>query len=80
MIINVLNYNLLSISQLCDNGCIVEFKNDFCTILDGASGRTIFVANCVRNTYVLYLDKLVANDDKNLALHNDNGYLWHKRF
>ena len=47
-----LKHNLLSISQLCDEGNIVTFEHDKCIIRSPESKATRFVAQRRKNMYV----------------------------
>ena len=53
-----LKHNLLSISQLCDEGNIVTFEHDKCIIRSPESKATRFVAQRRKNMYVLQLKQL----------------------
>ena len=56
-----LTYNLLSISQLFDDGNIVNFAKDNCTILVGAK-NTSLIAKREGNVYVLNLEEQEAGN------------------
>nr|XP_027193509.1 uncharacterized protein LOC113788187 [Cicer arietinum] len=49
-----LKHNLLSISQLCDNGCEVIFKPKVCEIKKAKTGKILFSGKRKKNLYVLY--------------------------
>ncbi|XP_019265683.1 PREDICTED: uncharacterized protein LOC109243223 [Nicotiana attenuata] len=51
-LVDGLNYNLLSISQLCDSGYEVKFKKTVCTIEDEA-GKIILPGKRYENVYIL---------------------------
>nr|XP_027188662.1 uncharacterized protein LOC113785802 [Cicer arietinum] len=53
-----LKHNLLSISQLCDNGCEVTFKPKVCEIKMARTGKIMFSGKRKKNLYVIYLDEL----------------------
>ena len=53
LLIDGLKYNLLSISQLCDEGNIVTFEHDKCIIKSPKSKKTKFVAQRHKNMYIL---------------------------
>lgn len=40
-------YNLINITQLCDNECFVEFQKNKCMIKDDDGNRTLLT--CIRN-------------------------------
>ena len=62
LLIDGLKHNLLSISQLCDEGNIVTFEYDKCIIRSPESKATRFVAHRRKNIYVLQLKELVDQD------------------
>ncbi|KAK2428124.1 putative mitochondrial protein [Trifolium repens] len=72
-----LEHNLISISQLCDNGLEVVFKTDTCEIKQLSSGKTLFKGSRMKNVYVLYLDELPA-ESCFVTLEKDK-WIWHKR-
>jgi hypothetical protein len=51
-------HNLISVSQLCDNGLEVTFKTNSCEIKQPSSNKTLFNGSIKKNVYVLYLDEL----------------------
>ena len=42
LLVDGLDYNLLSISQLCDKGHKVVFESDFCKIIDSSTDKIKF--------------------------------------
>ena len=53
LLINKLKYNLLSISQLCDERNILVFEKDQCVIKNRYSDKVRFIAQRNRNMYIL---------------------------
>ena len=53
LLVDGLKHNLLSISQLCDEGNIITFEHDKCIIRSSESKATRFVAQRRKNMYVL---------------------------
>jgi len=49
-----LKYNLLCISQLCNNGYIVSFNKNMCIVLL-SNGHTVFIAKQKNNLYNINL-------------------------
>ncbi|XP_070036169.1 uncharacterized protein [Nicotiana tomentosiformis] len=76
-LVDGLNYNLLSISQLCDSGYEVKFKKTGCAIGD-ESGKTILPEKMYENVYIL---DGIENLDSHiyLASISDDPWLWHKK-
>ena len=60
--INGLKHNLMSISQLCDEGNIIIFEQDQCIIKAPESKKTRFVAQRHKNMYILQLKELIDQD------------------
>lgn len=77
--IDGLKYNLLNISQLCDNGYKLEFEGDTCNILNKKDGKIVLTARREGNVYVLYLGEIVTKRVKCLTEYQEDGNLWHKR-
>ena len=79
LLVDGLKHNLLSISQLCDEGNIVTFKHDKCIIKSPESKETRFVAQRRKNMYILQLKELVNQDVCLVANKSDQLQLWHRR-
>ena len=62
LLVDGLKHNLLSISQLCDEGNIVIFEHDKCIIKSLETKKTRFVTQCRKNMYVLQLKELADLD------------------
>lgn len=69
-----LNYNLLSVSQLGNIGCKVEFENRIAKIYD-SNGKLIGKFDQTRSN-LFYLD---MEDSSCLMVQLDDVWLWHKR-
>ncbi|XP_073224852.1 uncharacterized protein [Cicer arietinum] len=69
-------HNLLSISQLCDNGFEVVFKPNICEFRMANSGETLFSASKRKNLYVLYIEELPA-ESCFMSINKDK-WIWHK--
>ena len=69
-----LNYNLLSVSQLSNIGCKVEFGNKTAKIYD-TNGNLIGKGDQTRSN-IFYLD---IEDATCLIVKFDDVWLWHKR-
>ena len=79
MLVEELTHNLLSISQLCDQGYKVMFEPSRCIVNDSTSDQIILTTERHDNTYVLYLDDLLDQHVKCLASFDDDKWLWHKK-
>lgn len=58
LLVEGLKHNLLSISQLCDEGNVVIFEKDQCIIKSRGSDEVRFVDQRHRNMYILQLKEL----------------------
>jgi len=72
-----LKHNLLSISQLCDNGYEVIFKPSICEIKQTSSGKIIFTGSRHKNLYILFLDEL-PTESCFMSIDKDK-WIWHRR-
>ena len=79
LLVDGLKYNLLSISQLCDERNIIIFKKDQCIIKTLESEETRFIIQCHKNMYVLQLKELADQDVCLVANKSDLLQLWHRR-
>ncbi|KAL5546924.1 hypothetical protein UlMin_006611 [Ulmus minor] len=78
LLVENLNYNLLSVSQLCDKGFKVVFETSKCSIIDSFSGKTIFNRNRFENIFTIDVS-LVENVDKCFVSISNESWLWHRR-
>ena len=79
LLVDGLKHNLLSISQLCDEGNIVTFEHDKCIIKSPKSKKMRFVDQRRKNMYVLQLKELADQDVCLVANKSDQLQLWHRR-
>ena len=79
LLVDGLKHNLLSISQLCNEGNIVTFEHDKCIIKSPEIKETRFVAQRHKNMYVLQLKELADQDVCLVANKSDQLQLWHRR-
>ncbi|GAV91739.1 hypothetical protein CFOL_v3_35129, partial [Cephalotus follicularis] len=73
LFVDGLKHNLLSISQLCDKDCKVNFENDLCKVIDIKSGQVKFIGHRHGNVYIVDIDDLV--NIKCLVSINDDSWL-----
>ena len=78
-LVNGLKHNLLSISQLCDNGHEVVFKEDMCIVKILKSNDNLFIAHRTNNVYTINFDDLHDQNVKCLSAFNETSWLWHIR-
>ncbi|XP_070057722.1 uncharacterized protein [Nicotiana tomentosiformis] len=76
-LVDGLNYNLLSISQLCDLGYEVKFKKAGC-IIEDESSKIILLGKRYENVCIL---DGIENLDSHICLASipDDPWLWHKK-
>lgn len=70
LLVKGLQYNLLRVSQLCDNGYSIVFYNSSCLIEHKASKNVMFKDSRVDNIYLLYLDDVSRYDTNYLVTKN----------
>ena len=63
LLVENLNYNLLSVSQFCDKGFKVVFETSKCSIIDSFSEKTIFNGSRFKNIFTIDVS-LAKNVDK----------------
>ena len=78
LLVENLHYNLISISQMCDIGYLVEFQKEICYVSD-QKGNTLLTGHRSRNAYKLDWKNQSSKSICMLAT-NDQNWLWHKRF
>jgi len=61
LLVKDLEHNLLSISQLCDNGNSVIFDKDRCTVYQSDETK-MFVASTCNNIYKIDMDELSSQN------------------
>ena len=65
LLVDRLKYNLLSISQLCDKGTIID--NAICTIESIKDNKILFIGQIVKNVYIFKIDDIVPTNGTCLA-------------
>jgi len=76
LLVNRLKHNLLSVSQICDQGHNVLFSTKDCEIRNSSSGE--LVAKGVRTSDNIYILNKIQ-EDKCYLSQTDESWLWHKR-
>ena len=77
LLVENLHYNLISISQLCENNHVVEFHKEICYIRN-QHGITMLTGNRLGNVYKLNWKNKTPNPICLIAKTEQN-WLWHKR-
>eukprot|EP00253_Pinus_taeda_P011317 PITA_11317 len=70
-----LKHNLLSVSQMCDNGTKVIFRSDGCSVRDIYTGRTSIKGRRTPNNLYIFEE----GEQKCYLSKNDEHWLWHQR-
>ncbi|XP_077252388.1 uncharacterized protein LOC143891739 [Tasmannia lanceolata] len=79
LLVDDLAMNLLSISELCDVGNEVTFRNDKCIVKGTHSNTVIFIATRNDNVYTLALEELTTQNVKCLSSIDNNSWTWNRR-
>ncbi|PKU86617.1 Retrovirus-related Pol polyprotein from transposon TNT 1-94 [Dendrobium catenatum] len=77
LLVDGLKHNLLSISQFCDKGFIVQFFADSCII--SLSNNTILQGKRINNVYMLDLNNIECAASFCLKTMIDDSWLWQRR-
>eukprot|EP00253_Pinus_taeda_P004759 PITA_04759 len=70
-----LKHNLLSVSQMCDNGTEVTFRSDGCSVRDLDTGRTVLKGKRTPNNLYIFEE----GEQQCYVSKNDEHWLWHRR-
>ena len=79
LLVDNLNYSLLSVSQLCDRNLFMLFKKYECLVLD-SKFNIIFKGKMINDIYVVILENVDSSSFKCLKVENEDPWLWHRRF
>ena len=79
LLVGGLNYNLLSISQLCDKGYGVTFEKSHCDVFDKGSNEIKFFGQRVNNVYIVGFENVSSDGLCLVADSCDAPWLWHHR-
>jgi len=71
--------NMLSVSQLCDKGNLVEFSSNQCFVTNAKSGDVVLRGKRHKNVYNVYVISLSQNHLTCLSAHDHDIMIWHKR-
>ena len=72
LFVDGLKHNLLSVSQLCDNGLRVVFESKGVLITSIESNEIVFVGHRYGNVYVIFLDDLSRHNVCFMAMKQDD--------
>ena len=79
LLVKGLTHNLLSVSQLCDQGLKVEFSSKQCIVSHPSTNKIILKGKRLGNTYITSLEDLMEQDVKCLATIEESKWLWHRK-
>src|ERR1044072_9035240 len=71
--------NLLSISQLADNGYDVIFNQKSCKVVNQKDGSILFNGTRKKNIYKISISELVKQNAKCLLSVNEEQWVWHRK-
>ena len=77
LLVEGLQHNLLSISQLCDMDYDVRFESSHCTVLKDE--KIAFISLRLGNIFFANLHDVSSFNKKCLISLDENAYLWHRR-
>ena len=72
LLIENLKYNLLRISQLCDNRYRVYFEGNACHVINSKTNQIIYIGKRHENVYVIHIDEIVLNNESYLIVKDVN--------
>jgi len=78
-LVDGLEHNLLSISQLCDNGYDVMFDKTNYTVVNKDDNSIVFKGKRIENVYKINFSELVDQKVICLLSVNDKKWVWHRR-
>ena len=79
LLVDGLNHNLLSISQLCDKGYEVTFEKSHCGVFKKGSNEIKFFGQRVNNVYTMDFENMSSKGLCLVADFGDAPWLWHRR-
>ena len=79
LLVEDLKHNLISISQLCDNGFKVTFYANKCYIKKIDNDQVSFEGYRRRNVYKINLDDFKSSNEVCLYSSNEDSWLWHRK-
>ena len=78
-LVDVLNFNLLSVAQICDLGYKCIFGVDDVEVIDAKDSNLIFKGFRYENLYLVDFDTSEAQISTCLISKSSMGWLWHRR-
>src|ERR1051325_12057746 len=79
LLVEGLAHNLLSISQLSDNGYDIIFNQKYCKAVSQKEGSILFFVKRKHNIYKIDLSNFKSQNVKCLMSVNDEQWVWHRR-
>jgi hypothetical protein len=76
-LVDGLKHNLLSISQFCDNGCVVTFNKESCIVSKDSDKSIVFEGKRIDNVYKVNFSDLIDQKIICLLSLSDEKWLWH---
>jgi GAG-pre-integrase domain len=73
-----LNFNLLSVSKLCDNEYHIIFDSNACHLINSSTNKLLYQGKKDKNMYYLYLSHFEFGEIYLSVIASDS-WLWHRR-
>jgi GAG-pre-integrase domain len=73
-----LNFNLLSVNKLCDNGYHITFDSNACHLIDSSTNKFLYQRKRDKSMYYLYLSHFEFGEICLSVIASDS-WLWHRR-
>ena len=80
LLVDRLMHNLLSISQLSENGYDIIFNQNSCKAVSQKDGTILFNGKRKNKIYKIKLYELKSQNVKCLLFVNNEQWVWHRRF
>jgi GAG-pre-integrase domain len=77
-LVDGLNFNLLSVSKLCDNGYHIIFDSNACNLIDSSTNILLYQEKRDKSMYYLYLNHFEFGEIC-LSFITSDSWLWHRR-
>ena len=79
LLVDGLKHNLLSVSQLCDNGYKVIFDTNIYLVSKSLDDKIVFKGKRSSNIYTIDMHSLTNQNVKCLMSISNDAWLWHRR-
>ena len=77
-LVDGLNYNLMSVSKLCDAGFYLIFDKQSCNVYRTLDNVCVYKGQRKKNVYYLYMNHFTSGETC-FSAHASDSWLWHRR-